>query len=174
MSDFLTKIKKTLGTGVAVIGSTSRELWDAALIRARIAELRSRRRAYVEQLGNLLYSMLEDGNLDLEALRAKAADISGVDQEIRRAEEDLRHVREHAGAPHSSRRHEQEDEPPEQTEHAERPSAEPEVETQLEPGLDPEASTGRRCQCGAEVLPDARYCVQCGRPIPPDHIDQAR
>lgn len=163
MSDLLSKIKKTLGTGVDVIGTKSKELWDSTVIRTRIADLRSRRRGLAEQLGGMVYTMLMEDNIDLDAIKAKAAEISEVDADIDRAEEELAQVGREAQEKKTEHAGPSEEQAQSQSQAEPQPQAQPEPL----PAPQPEPVAVRRCECGAEARTGARYCVECGRPIPP-------
>ena len=178
MSDLLSKIKKTLGTGVDVIGTKSKELWDSTVIRTRIAELRSRRRGLAEQLGSMVYTMLAEDSLDLEAIKAKATEIAEVDVEIDRAEEELARVGREVREAQENKT-EQAETKAAQTEKADGGEIEPAATQQPQESQEAQASqasqepqeppvAARRCECGAKALAGARYCVECGRPIPPE------
>lgn len=160
VSDLLNKIRKTLGTGVDVIGTKSKELWDATVIRTRIGDLRARRRGLAEQLGGMVYTMLAEDSLDIDSVKAKAAEITEVDVEIDRAEEELARIGSEAQEKTADHDREHPDAEA-KADAAPAPAGAPEPERATE---QPEA---RRCECGAEVRAGARYCIECGRPIPP-------
>lgn len=172
VSDLFSKFKKTLEAGVDVIGSKSKELWDTTVIRTRISDLKSRRRSLAEALGVLVFNMIRDNSLDLDQIRAKASDIASVDAEIDRAEAELEQVREQARMqdaaivePEDVSTSEVQDEHDDE-EHPVEPAEKDEPEPPEEP-VRAQAAAPRQCECGADIVQDARFCVWCGRPIPP-------
>ena len=117
MSDIFDKIKKTIGVGVDTVGAKSKELWDTTVVRARISDLRAKRRDLLEDLGGLTFEMLSGGSLAEPVLRAKADAIREIDRQIAADEEEIRRIRE------ASREHQQADseEVPVQPVEADRP-----------------------------------------------------
>jgi hypothetical protein len=163
VSDIFDKIKKTIGVGVDTVGAKSKELWDTTVVRARISDLRAKRRDLLEDLGGLTFEMLSGGSLAEPVLRAKADAIREIDRQIAADEEEIRRIRE------ASREHQQADEVPVQPVEADRPeSAGDTTAGDGEPSVREEPKSARTCECGTAVLEGARFCVACGRPVSQD------
>lgn len=165
MSDIFDKIKKTIGVGVDTVGAKSKELWDTTVIRARISDLKARRRDLLEDLGRLTFEMLSGGSLAEPVLRAKADAIRDTDLQIAAAEDEIQRIRE------TSREHEQaasDDAPAEPTEADTPESAGETTEGDGESSVPDEPKSAKTCECGTAVLEGARFCVACGRPVSED------
>ena len=164
VSDIFDKIKKTIGVGVDAVGAKSKELWDTTVVRARISDLRAKRRDLVEDLGGLTLEMLSGGSLAEPVLRAKADAIREIDRQIAAAEEEIQRIREASREQQAG----SEDVPVQPVE-ADRPvSTEETTAGDGEPSVHEEPKSARTCECGTAVLEGARFCVACGRPVSQD------
>ena len=164
MSDIFDKIKKTIGVGVDTVGAKSKELWDTTVVRARISDLRAKRRDLLEDLGGLTFEMLSGGSLAEPVLRAKADAIREIDRQIAAAEEEIQRIREASREQQAG----SEDVPVQPVE-ADRPvSTEETTAGDGEPSVHEEPKSARTCECGTAVLEGARFCVACGRPVSQD------
>jgi len=165
VSDIFDKIKKTIGVGVDTVGAKSKELWDTTVIRARITDLKAKRRDLLEDLGRLTFEMLSGGSLAEPVLRTKADAISDIDHQIAAAEDEIQRIRE---ASREQQPAETQDVPAQPME-AEKPeNAGESGACEVEPSACEEPEPARMCECGAAVLEGARFCVACGRPVSDD------
>ena len=165
MSDTCDKIKKTIGVGVDTVGAKSKELWDTTVIRAKISDLKAKRRDLLEDLGRLTFEMLSGGSLAEPVLRSKADAIREIDSQIDAAEEEIQRIRE------ASREQQQADvdDAPAQPAEADEPESADEIPAcDGEPSVPEEPKAARTCECGTSVLEGARFCVACGRPVSED------
>ncbi len=180
VSDILDKIKKTIGVGVDVVETKSKEFWDTTVIRTRISDLKAKRRDLLENLGGLAFEMLSKGSLAEPVLRAKSEAILEIDRQIDAAEAQIRKIREASKEQRASDQNEPaqsvepEPEPQATWETAQQPDQadQPEQAKQPEQMEHPEQARRpeepappRPCECGARVLEGARFCVACGRPV---------
>ena len=162
VSDIFDKIKKTIGVGVDTVGAKSKELWDTTVIRAKISDLKAKRRDLLEDLGRLTFEMLSGGSLAEPVLRSKADAIREIDSQIDAAEEEIQRIRE------ASREQQQADvdDAPAQPAEADEPESADEIPAcDGEPSVPEEPKAARTCECGTSVLEGARFCVACGRPV---------
>lgn len=165
VSDIFDKIKKTIGVGVDTVGAKSKELWDTTVVRAKISDLRGKRRELLENLGALTFEMLSGGSLAEPVLRAKADAVREIDRQIAAAEEELQKIRE------ASREHQQADSEDAPAQPAEADEPENAGETTAGdggPSAGEEPKPAKTCECGTLVLEGARFCVACGRPVSED------
>jgi hypothetical protein len=165
VSDIFDKIKKTIGVGVDTVGAKSKELWDTTVIRAKISDLKAKRRDLLEDLGRLTYEMLSGGSLAEPVLRTKADAIRDIDLQIAAAEGEIQRIRE---ASRDQLPADGEDVPAQPVE-AEKPeSASESTASEAEPSACDQPKPARTCECGTAVLEGARFCVACGRPVSDD------
>lgn len=163
MTDIFDKVVKGIGTGVDAVGSKTKELWDLTRIRSKISDLNADKRRLLEELGETTYEMLAKSAFNFEKLKAKAEEIAELDKRISEAEEELQKVRDTGKAG---------EEKPEEAE-PEEPVAAPKVietpEDASGEGVDEEPEEtpedAPKCECGTSIMPCARYCISCGRPV---------
>ncbi|HON42449.1 MAG TPA: hypothetical protein PLM74_04860 [Bacillota bacterium] len=165
VSDIFDKIKKTIGVGVDTVGAKSKELWDTTVIRARISDLKAKRRDLLEDLGRLTFEMLSGGSLAEPVLRAKADAIHEIDRQIAAAEEEIQRIRE---ASREQQQADAEDVPAQPAEVDVPESTDESPACDGEPSVLEEPKPLRTCECGTLVLEGARFCVACGRPVSED------
>ena len=94
MTDIIDKVVKGIGTGVDIVGSKTKELWDSTRIKSKIGDLKADRHKVMEELGEEAYEMLRKNAFNFDRLYAKAAEITEIDKEIAEAEEALANIRE--------------------------------------------------------------------------------
>lgn len=156
VTDIFDKVVKGIGTGVDAVGSKTKELWDLTRIRSKISDLKADKRRLLEELGETTYGMLEKSAFNFEKLNAQAAGIAEIDKEISEAEEELKKVRDASKA---------EEEKPEvvASEITETPAEASLEGVEEEPEEAPPDAP--KCECGTSIVPGARYCISCGRPV---------
>jgi len=163
VTDMFDKVVKSIGTGVDAVGSKTKELWDLTRIRARISDLKAERRKILEELGEVAYEMLIHSAFDFERLNAKAAEIAEIDKEISEASEQLEKVRDISKAEEKKPGEAKPEEP------ATAPEATDTPEEASEEGMEEEPEEAPQdapiCECGTSIVPGARYCISCGRPV---------
>jgi hypothetical protein len=158
VTDIIDKVVKGIGTGVDIVGSKTKELWDSTRIKSKIGDLKADRHKVMEELGEEAYEMLRKNAFNFDRLYAKAAEITEIDKEIAEAEEALANIREESDG----------EEKPEATEIEESaPEPEPaDVSEEEAEEAEESCSDAPKCACGASIVSGARYCIFCGRPVP--------
>jgi len=92
MADFLNKVRYGIGKGVTTASVRSKEVLETTKIKSEIRGLEDRKKASLEELGNILYTMFLKGDLDEERLKSKCGPIAALDAQIKEKEEDLKVV----------------------------------------------------------------------------------
>lgn len=70
MAEFLDKLKQGLDKGVATESVKSKEMLGVSRLKSQIADIQKRRRGALEELGNIVHTMLLKGSLDEERLQS--------------------------------------------------------------------------------------------------------
>jgi predicted polyphosphate/ATP-dependent NAD kinase len=92
MGDFLQKVKQGIGKGVTTASVKSKQVVETTKIKSQISGLEERKKAMLEELGNIVYVMVSKSEIDQERLKAKCSAIAAVDSEIKQKQEELREV----------------------------------------------------------------------------------
>lgn len=92
MSDFLESVRRGVERGITSVGAKSRELLETSELRSQARALDERRRAAIEELGNIAHVMLKRGALDEARLREKSEAIARLEAEIKDCEERIEAV----------------------------------------------------------------------------------
>jgi|LSQX01.1.fsa_nt_gb hypothetical protein len=163
VTDIFDKVVKGIGTSVDAVGSKTKELWDLTRIRSRISDLKADKRRLFEELGETAYEMLVKSAFNFEKLNAKAAEIARIDKEIAEAEKELEKVRDTGTAEEKKPEEAAPGEPADAPEVSVTPEEASEEVVEEEPEEAP--LDAPKCECGTSIVPGARYCVSCGRPV---------
>ncbi len=92
MADIFDRVRQGIDKGITTITARSKELLESSKLNSQIRTLKDRKKAALEELGNIVYVMFVKGDLDAERIRAKASAIAELDNQIKGAEEELRRV----------------------------------------------------------------------------------
>ena len=92
MTDFFVKLKKSVDRWTAVIGVKSNELLEAAKVKNKIGTLKGQKRNQIEELGNLVYSMSNEGTFGEEKIKAKCTEIQTIENEIKEKEKEPENI----------------------------------------------------------------------------------
>jgi hypothetical protein len=92
MADIFQKVRQGIGKGVATASVKSKEVLEATKIKSQISALEEQKKALLEELGNIVYTMSSKGNLDEERLRTKCSAIAALDDRIKQKQEELKQV----------------------------------------------------------------------------------
>src|SRR6056297_3543098 len=134
MSDFFGKLKKGLDKGVDKASKKSAELAGKTKLQTQIISLKNDKKNEINELGNLTYQMLKEGNLDEELLNAKFEKIIKLEDEILEKEDKKENI-----------------------------SNEMEKEESEENIEDAEEVVDITCpNCGEKNPPEAKFCKNCG------------
>jgi hypothetical protein len=135
MADFFDKLKQGLNKGVTTASVRSKEMLDANRLKSKIADIERQKKEALTELGTTVFTMLDSGHLDEDALKVAHIDITSLDAQIAEKQQELARV-------HSD---------------AEQALAEPQ---KASPATEPVPST---CVCGAALPLGAKFCGSCGR-----------
>jgi len=92
MTDFLETVKRGIEKSVAAVGARSKEMLEVSQLRSQIRDLTDERRGKLEELGNIVHTMLSRGALDEARLREKSQAIATLDAGIRQREEQIQAI----------------------------------------------------------------------------------
>lgn len=92
MADFFSKVKQGIGRGVATASVKSKEVLETTKIKSQIHGLEDQKKALLEELGNIVYTMSLKGSFDEERLKTKCAAVAALDGQIKQKEEELKEV----------------------------------------------------------------------------------
>jgi hypothetical protein len=96
MAQFASKAASGVRKGLKVARVKSKEAVGVVGARRHLAHARQERKAAVEELGELVCRMLEEGRLEEETLRSRSAAIADIDERIRQSEEEIEAVHDQA------------------------------------------------------------------------------
>ena len=134
MSDFFGKLKKGIDKGVDKASKKSAEIAEKTKLQTQIISLKNDKKNEINELGNLTYQMLKEGNLDEELLNAKFEKIIKLEDEILEKEDKKENI-----------------------------SNEMEKEESEENIEDAEEVVDITCpNCGEKNTPEAKFCKNCG------------
>jgi NADH pyrophosphatase NudC (nudix superfamily) len=92
MTDFLETVKRGIEKGVATVGARSKEMLEVSQLRSQIRDVTDERRGKLEELGNIVHTMLARGALDEARLREKSQAIATLDAAIKQREEQIQAI----------------------------------------------------------------------------------
>lgn len=98
MADFFEKIKKGIDKSVTTVSVKSKEMLETTQLRSLIKTLQDEKRARLEELGNIVYTLFVQEKLDQEQqrIREKCEGVVGLDKRIREKEEEIIQVQQKA------------------------------------------------------------------------------
>jgi len=138
MADFFDKLKQELDKGITTISVKAKETIETTKIKGQISKLKEDKRKSLEEMGNIVYSMILEENFDIEKIIAQFNVIKDLDNQIQKLEEELKELQE---------------------------KAQKEIESLKTTEI---AKSTNKCECGAEIPPGAKFCVKCGKKLIPD------
>lgn len=143
MPEFLDKVKQGISKGVTTAGIKSKEFIDVTKLKNQISTLENKRQDLIEDLGDNVYAMFLEENIDANVIREKGPRIKNIDDQIYALQREIVAVQKKARELLSEK-------------------ASPErMPVADESGKAAEA--GRFCkQCGEELEAGAKFCANCG------------
>jgi hypothetical protein len=93
MPGFFDKVKEGIDKGVSTASAKSKELIETQQVKAKIGELEDQKRAALEDLGSLVYRMVQNDSFEPDPIKSKAEAITALGAQIAEKEEDLRQIR---------------------------------------------------------------------------------
>jgi NADH pyrophosphatase NudC (nudix superfamily) len=93
MPEFLDKVKEGIDKGVTVVSVRSKEMLEAAKIKAKIGSLAEKKKDTLEELGSLAHAMHRQGGLNLGPdVAAKCGEIDALATQIQEKEAELKKI----------------------------------------------------------------------------------
>ena len=68
---FFDKLKEGIEQGVSTVGAKSKEMIDSTKVKMDIDTLKKQKKAAFEEIGSMIYTMLNSGTLDEAQIKAK-------------------------------------------------------------------------------------------------------
>jgi hypothetical protein len=96
VADLFDKLKQEVGRGVTTVSVKSKEMLEATKVKSQVSETQEKKRAALEELGNIAYTMFLKGEFNEERLRARCAAIKGLDIQMGEKEDELREMHSRA------------------------------------------------------------------------------
>lgn len=100
MTDFLDRLKKGLDKSVTAVTVKSKELLETTQLRAQLGGLKDQKRAALEELGNIVYTLTSQQGLDAarERVASKCGEVALLDEQMKNIEADIRRIQAEAAA----------------------------------------------------------------------------
>lgn len=145
MADFFDKVKKGLNKGTTVIGVKSSTMIETNKIKSEISSLKKEKNEIFTAIGEQIYKMRKEGNVDLDSVYSTLDRIfeidntmvereNAIEELVRKQEETLQAL---------------EEEDPKEVHH--------------EGNHTPKEIV--ICECGAKLKHDTMFCAQCGKKV---------
>jgi NADH pyrophosphatase NudC (nudix superfamily) len=96
MAALFDKLKQGVNRGVTTVSVKSKEMLEGTKVKSQISDIQDKKKAALEELGNIAYTMFLKGEFNEERLRAKCAAIKGLDTQIGEKEDELREIHSRA------------------------------------------------------------------------------
>ena len=93
---FFDKLKEGIEQGVSTVGAKSKEMIDSTKVKMDIDTLKKQKRTAFEEIGSMIYTMLNAGTLDEAQIKAKCDAVTGIDNQINTKEEELKQIQQKA------------------------------------------------------------------------------
>lgn len=89
MADIFDKIAQGIDKGLTTVTARSKELIDTTKIKNQIKALQEQKSSVLEELGNMVYAMVLNDNLDQDKIKRTCEALSELDRQIKDNEEEL-------------------------------------------------------------------------------------
>lgn len=96
MAELLDKLKKTIDQSITTVSVKSKEMLETTQLRSQIKALQQQKRERLEELGNIVYTMLGRGTLEQDRLQEKYRALAELDRRITEKEEQIKAIQQQA------------------------------------------------------------------------------
>lgn len=136
MADFFNKVKKGLNKGTTVLSVKSSTLIETNKLKSEISSLQKNKKELFTEIGQKIYELKKNDSEDTGVIEELVEKIEQIDTSIELKQKDIEEILK-------------------------------KQEEILKSGDNEDNSnTGSgKCECGAEISNDAKFCVKCGRQI---------
>jgi len=98
MGNFFGRVKQGVAKGVTTASVKSKELVEATKLKSQISDIHEKKKAALEELGNIVYTMFLKDEFPQDRIKARCAAVKALDDEIKLKEEELKEVHAKAAA----------------------------------------------------------------------------
>jgi NADH pyrophosphatase NudC (nudix superfamily) len=94
MADLLKKLQQGIDRGLTAVTTKSKEVMETAQLRSQINNLEEEKRGRLEELGNIVYTLVTHQRLDQEHKRVieKCEALAALEKKIQEKEEGIREI----------------------------------------------------------------------------------
>ena len=92
MAELFENIKQGVGQGISIISVKSKEVIESIKLKGQIGTLRSQIKSDIYELGNIVYTMFKNDNLNIDRAKDKYLRITELEEQIKNKEEELNHI----------------------------------------------------------------------------------
>lgn len=96
MAEIFDKLKKGMEKSATVISVKSKEIIEATKVKDKIGTIKGHKRSAIEELGNTVYAMFNQGSFDEAKIRNKCEEIAALEKEIKEKEKELESIHQKA------------------------------------------------------------------------------
>jgi len=89
MADFFDKVKQGISRGVTTASVKSKEMLEVTRLKSQIDTVQIQKRGAIEELGNIVYTMLLKENIDEVRIKDKGTAILKLDSQIKDIENEI-------------------------------------------------------------------------------------
>ena len=93
---FFDKLKEGIEQGVSTVGAKSKEMIDSTKVKMDLDTLKKQKRTAFEEIGSMIYTMLNSGSIDEAKIKEKCDAVTGIDNQINTKEEELKQIQQKA------------------------------------------------------------------------------
>lgn len=169
MVELFDKLKE----GIDKVSIKAKETLEITKIKGQISKIQEQKRKAFEELGSIVYEMINSETFDMDKLKEKAEAIKEFERQIKEKEQEILEVQAKAQQEIEGLKAESKT-----TNVCECGAIIPEgskfcvkcgkkVEIKEEAQTEKAPSTSQHCECGAVIPPGAKFCVKCGRRLMP-------
>lgn len=135
MADFFNKVKKGLNKGTTVLSVKSSTLIETNKLKSEISSLQKNKKELFTEIGQKIYELKKNESEDTGVIEELVEKIEQIDTSIELKQKDIEELLK-------------------------------KQEEILKSGDNEDSNTGsNKCECGAEISSNAKFCVKCGRQI---------
>ncbi len=96
MADFFDKVKQGISKGVTNVTVKSKEMLEVTKLKSQISTLQEQKSHRLEELGNIVYTMLLKASIDESRIKDKGSAIQKIDNQIETLENEIVQVQNKA------------------------------------------------------------------------------
>lgn len=165
MAEFFDKIKE----GIDKVSIKAKETIEVTKIKGQISKIQEQKRKAFEELGGIVYEMLNSETLDTEKLKEKADAIKDFDRQIKEKEKEIIEIQIKAQQEIEGLKSLNKCECgaiiPEGSKFCVKCGKKVEIKEEETVKSEQKTETTPHCECGAVIPSGAKFCVKCGKSL---------